>query len=137
MNYTKPMIELVYEIRRQVPSELKPGVKLANPELFDELKSYYHDKAKTITKALIRELFHLADKETQLLKVAEEVPVGPKQHSAMTKMYRGVVSLQEKTPSNVQKKGNSASVSGVEAEEVKKETTPAKPKRVYRGQVIA
>ena len=45
------MIELVYEIRRRVPSELKPGVKLANPELFDELRDFYFKRADAVAKA--------------------------------------------------------------------------------------
>lgn len=126
MNYTKPMIELVYEIRRMVPSEMKPGVKLANPELFDELAKHYHNGAKTITKALIKELLHLAgDPWTDLLQSPQVVSAEKQRNSTFS--YRGVVSLEEKQPKNET------------SSEVKKPTSPttSSKKRVYRGQVIA
>ena len=112
------MIELVFEIRRRVPSELKPGVKLANPELFDELIAHYNDKdAKTITKALIKELLTLGGKKWAL---ALETYEAKQQHNGhQTKMYRGLVSLEEKeAAANAKPKPNSK-------------------KKIYRGQVIA
>ncbi len=116
MQYTKPMIELVFEIRKLVPSALKPGVKLANPDLFAELREHYKTGAKTITKALIKELFSLAGDEwvKYLTQPAPEKP------AYTTKMYRGVVSLEEK-PSD-------------STDDAKSET---RKKRIYRGQVIA
>lgn len=133
MNYTKPMIELVYEIRRMVPSELKPSVKMANPELFDELAQHYHSDAKTITKALIKELLHLAGEEwSELLEAsqAEEATnkADVKSHSHSAKMYRGVVSLVEKRLAN---QDNS-----VKTDVDVGDKPAATPKRVYRGQVI-
>lgn len=123
MNYTKPMIELVYEIRRLVPSDLKPGIKLANPELFEELLAFYHSGAKTVTKALIRELFLLAGQESRLLSNTEDPEkASSTAKGALTKMYRGVVSLEEKTQ---------------KADKAMDEKPIGKPKRVYRGQVVA
>lgn len=115
MQYTKPMIELVYEIRKIVPSDMKPGVKLANPDLFSELIDHYYSGAKTVTKALIKELLTLAG-ENWLHALNEQQKVVEKHH---TKMYRGIVSLEEKTPD---KKSDDASF---------------QKKRIYRGQVIA
>jgi len=114
MQFTKPMIELVYEIRRLTPSEMKPGVKLANPELFNELIVHYHTGAKTITKALIKELLNLAGGEWSKSLEQQTKNKGPFQ----TKMYRGVVSLEEQAKNEQLKKENSK-------------------RRVYRGQVIA
>lgn len=54
------MIDLVFAIRRLAPSDLKPSIKLANPELFDELQKLYHRGTDTISSTLIKELFLLA-----------------------------------------------------------------------------
>ncbi|VUD47549.1 hypothetical protein TDB9533_01049 [Thalassocella blandensis] len=133
MNYTKPMIELVYEIRRMVPSELKPGVKMANPELFDELALHYHSGAKTITKALIKELLFLAgDPWRALLDTPKTSTPNVKPHNAKT--YRGIVSLEEKRSAGIEKSDMALAHAGSE-DDSKNET--AAPKRVYRGQVIA
>lgn len=115
MQYTKPMIELVYEIRKAVPSNLKPGIKLANPDLFNELIEHYHSAtSRTVTKALIKELLSQAGvawSQNLEQKKALEAPL-------LTKMYRGVVSLEE---------GPSRS----------EEYSLQQKKRIYRGQVIA
>lgn len=118
MQYTKPMIELVYEIRRRVPSELKPGVKLANPDLFNELISHYQNKgANTVTKALIKELLSLAGENwvTEL-----ENQNSDKGNGHQTKMYRGLISLEKKN-----------------TQEAKIARSNQSKKKIYRGQVIA
>lgn len=56
MQYTKPMIELVLEIRRRVNAQAKPEVKLANPELLTTLGEIYHSSKDTILRTLIKEL---------------------------------------------------------------------------------
>ena len=116
MNYTKPMIELVYEIRRLVPSEMKPGVKLANPDLFDELIEFYHTNAQTVAKALIKELLSLAGESWADALTTYGQRAHKPQH---TKMYRGITSLEE-TPR--------------QSENKKK---PSNKTRIYRGRVIA
>lgn len=63
MQFSKAMIELVYEIRRSTRNELKPRIKLANPKLFEELKNLYFNEATIVSKALIKELFNLAGPE--------------------------------------------------------------------------
>lgn len=115
MQYSRPMIELVYEIRRRVSADLKPGIKLANPDMFQELADYYHSSKDTISKTLIKELFSLAGEPwaSSLDKAAESI--APRQ---VTKAYRGQVSLVEA------KKPAAASGQGT------------KPVRIYRGQVV-
>ena len=63
MNFTKQMIDLVKEIRRRASSEAKPGIKLANPELLEELIPVYQLSTDTVTKALIKELFFVAGED--------------------------------------------------------------------------
>jgi hypothetical protein len=63
MNYSRPMIDLVYEIRRRVPSHLKPDIKLANPELLDILLLIAQETRDAIVQALIKELLALAGSE--------------------------------------------------------------------------
>lgn len=131
MHYTKPMIELVYEIRRLVPSELKPGVKLANPDLFAELADYFHQNPSTIVKALIKELFRLSEDEDLLALIfppAEPQTEEPEAKGAkLFKSYRGILSLEKKVAGEALD-GEGGSDEG---------ETPAKKKRMYRGQVVA
>jgi hypothetical protein len=112
MQYSKPMIELVFEIRRRVPSDLKPGIKLANPELLSELSEYYRSSKDVITKALTKELMALAGEQwLERLENRSAAP-GPKQ---ITKVYRGQVTLVDAPTKDPD--GSSA-------------------KRVYRGQIV-
>lgn len=113
MQFTKPMIELVYEIRRFGPSELKPDIKLANPELFNVLHEHYHNGANAVNKALIKELFHLAGSPWPE-RLANTEASRPAQ---TVRVYRGQVQVEDK-PKEPAK-----------SEESRK-------KRVYRGQVI-
>jgi len=115
MQYSKPMIELVYEIRRRVTSDLKPSVKLANPELFDELRNYYFGKADSITKALIKELFSLAGPEWAEALRPPTQPI-PKQR---VKVYRGQTILEPKKEEPM----NEAQIQHMK-------------KRIYRGRVV-
>lgn len=115
MQYSRPMIELVYEIRRRVSADLKPGIKLANPDMFQELSDHYHACKDIITKTLIKELLTMAGEpwENNLHKPTEAV--APRQ---VIKSYRGQVSLVEA------KTAISGSVKG------------SKSVRIYRGQIV-
>ncbi|WP_111642709.1 hypothetical protein [Marinimicrobium alkaliphilum] len=111
MQYTRAMIELVYEIRRRVPSDMKPSIKMANPDMFHELAAFYHQSKDVISKTLIKELFELAGEPWTGVLAAHQ-PELPKQ---TTKVYRGQVTLTDSKPSG---------------------DTAAKPKRMYRGRAI-
>lgn len=113
MQYSKPMIDLVYEIRRRVDAKLKPSIKLANPDMLQELADFHHHCKDTITRTLIKELLVLAgDPWTEQL---EEPVVKPPQ--VVTKVYRGQVSLVEPPSAEGPK-------------ELKKSV------RIYRGQIV-
>lgn len=131
MQYTKPMVDLVYEIRRRVDAELKPGVKMANPELLKELADYHHQSKDTITKALIKELLFMAGPPwATLLEPAQldnkELP------RQVVKVYRGQTVLEEAHQESA----------GAEPEVVRSEIinpiapVVEKPVRMYRGQPI-
>lgn len=94
MQYTRPMIDLVYEIRRRVDSELKPSVKLANPEMFQELADYYQRSRDTITKTLIKELLSQAGDDWLALLDPPKAAAAqlPKQ---LVKVYRGQTLLED------------------------------------------
>ena len=114
MQYSRPMIELVYEIRRRVNSELKPSIKLSNPELLHELREHYLKTNCTIAKTLIKELFSLAGSPwNTLLENSKK-----KTNKQVTKVYRGQVSLED-APST--KQGDAP---------------PKKPVKIYRGQIV-
>lgn len=116
MQYTKPMIDLVYEIRRRIGPDMKPGIKLANPELLKELADYYQNAKDTILKTLIKELLSMAGNEWQslLMPHTEATPKvePPKQ---IVKVYRGQTIL-------------------VDAPRPEGETP--KPVRIYRGNPV-
>lgn len=134
MQYTKPMIDLVYEIRRRVDADMKPSVKMANPDMLKELADYHHQAKDTITKTLIKELLFLAgDQWRQLLEpvepesvkmeVAREVP------KQIVKVYRGQTILVEAPHSA---KANAA----LHGELLMTDIAPPKSVRMYRGQPV-
>jgi hypothetical protein len=120
MQYTRPMIDLVYEIRRRVDAELKPGIKLANPEMLKELADYYQRTKDTVSKALIKELLHQAGEEW----LALITPPRPEVTSTtttrqMVKVYRGQTMLVE------------TAAPATETHEA-----PQRPLRMYRGHPV-
>ncbi|WP_041521649.1 hypothetical protein [Gilvimarinus agarilyticus] len=116
MHYSKPMIDIVMEVRRRLPSDLKPSVKLANPELLSELAQHYPVSRDTITRTLIKELMQLAGESWPERLSTPAKTDSPK---TQTKVYRGQVSLEQRS---------------------EKPTAPEpetkRPLRVYRGQVV-
>lgn len=60
MQYSKFMIDLVYQIRRNVPPETKSTVKLSNPDLLDNLLEVYFDSSNKSLRADIENLMALA-----------------------------------------------------------------------------
>ncbi|WP_049723416.1 hypothetical protein [Gilvimarinus polysaccharolyticus] len=115
MHYTKPMIELVMEVRRRTPAELKPSIKLANPELLTELLKHYLDSSDTITRTLIKELMKLAGEPwVSQLKNPDSSAVS----NLQTKVYRGQTSLEQSPTKSAP------------------EPAAKRPVKVYRGQVV-
>src|SRR5688572_23555287 len=100
MQYTRPMIDLVYEIRRRVDAELKPSVKMANPEMLKELADYYLRTKDTISKALIKELLSQAGEEWLALLD----PIRPVEihtfSKQVVKVYRGQTILVDNPTHN-------------------------------------
>jgi len=117
MDYTKPMIDIIREIRRRVHADEKPGIKLANPELLFDLVRIYQASKDNVLKALTRELMQMAG-EPWPKRLENPVEDKNPQHYS-TKVYRGMVQLKE-----------SATIGD------KSENTPKRPKRMYRGQVV-
>ena len=114
MQYTKPMVDLVYEIRRRVDSTMKPSVKMANPELLTELGIYHQNTKDTICKTLIKELLFLAggDWAELLNSPQDETSTLVKQ---LVKVYRGQTQL-------------------IDAPTIT--AAPPKPQRMYRGHPV-
>ena len=114
MQYSKPMIDLVYEIRRRVDAKLKPSIKLANPDMLQELADFHHHCKDTITRTLIKELLSLAG--DPWMEQLDEPGARIEPQRQITKVYRGQVSLVD-APSATPKE-------------------PQKPVRIYRGQIV-
>lgn len=120
MQFTKSMIELVYEIRRLAPADLKPAIKLANPELFAELQNHYHAGANVVSKALTKELFYLAGTPWPA-RLENPTALDNKQ---TVRVYRGQIQTEDRRP-----------LSG--SEETQKEMKEQqRKKRIYRGRVV-
>lgn len=99
MNYSKAMIDLISKARRRAPSDDKPSIKLANPEVLYELNKIYHKSNDTVLKVIIKETFQLAggswpDKLAEPLEDNASTP----QPRTTTKIYRGQTQLIEVAP---------------------------------------
>lgn len=128
MQYTKPMVDLVYEIRRRVDSEMKPGVKMANPELLKELAEYHHHCKDTITKALIKELLFMAGPTwATLLHPNSDEHKETNIPRQVVKVYRGQTILEDAAQENT-----------VVRAELLAPASPLvdKPVRMYRGHPV-
>lgn len=131
MQYTKPMVDLVYEIRRRVDAAMKPSVKMANPDVLKELADYHQHSKDTITKALIKELLFMAGPEwASLLEpvVTENTKEIPRQ---VVKVYRGQTVLEDATQ-------ETPGGDNIVRSEILAPSVPVaeKPVRMYRGQPI-
>lgn len=127
MQYSKPMIDLVYEIRRRVDGQLKPGIKLANPDMLRELADLYHQCKDTVTRLLIKELLTLAG-ETWLAQIDMQTKKAPTPEPVkqVSKVYRGQVTLTD----------SPAQPTTPQATATHPLATPKTQQRIYRGRVI-
>lgn len=86
MQYTKPMIDHVFLIRKIVPDPLRPQIKLTNPQLLDVMAQVYRDFQDVLLRDLIRQLMSMAGPAwLSLLEEPNREP--PPNHSQQ--MYRG------------------------------------------------
>lgn len=135
MQYTRPMIDLVYEIRRRVDADMKPSVKMANPDMLKELADYHHHTKDTITKTLIKELLFLAGDQWQHLLEPDkiETPKTPEIPKQVVKVYRGQTILED-----APHKHSAAEGSTLHSELLINDIPPAatKPVRMYRGHPV-
>lgn len=136
MQYTRPMIDLVYEIRRRVDAEMKPSVKMANPEMLRELAEYYQRTKDTITKTLIKELLFLAGAEWAALLEPGGNDTAANHPRQLVKVYRGQTILVEAQQGNGA--GNNTAGNTPPRSEILTNKIPAaaKPVRMYRGHPI-
>lgn len=85
MQYTKSMIDHILQIRKIAPANIRPQIKLANPDLLDELAKMYVDIQDIVIKDLIEQLMAMAGPAWQaLLNNHSAPPVNYQQ-----KTYRG------------------------------------------------
>ena len=138
MNFTKPMIEAVFQIRKSAPNDIRPKVKFANPQLFDDLIAYYHTSADNQSRILIRNLFDMAGSDSRRsLEEYKRVQI-----KSQTRTYRGAKTTQTQNPA--QTKAPSVSPSQYSQQKSHDnnldisttETTPSKSVRIYRGRRI-
>jgi hypothetical protein len=129
MNYTKPMIDVVREIRRRAPADDKPSIKLANPELLRELIDVYHQTSDNIIRALTRELLNMAGTPWPE-RLLDQTHL--EEHYA-TRVYRGQTTLVERA----RLAENKTSSSSEQLSHTTSTVAPKKPIKIYRGQVVA
>lgn len=110
MQYTKSMIDLVFQIRKVAPEELRPKIKLTNPDLMDFLADIYNKFEEFKLKNLIKQLFSLAGPAWLGLitesRSSERKSGGFKfaKSTDAKQMYRGQTVLSEKSPAAEGKK---------------------------------
>jgi len=121
MNFSKAMIDLISEARRRAPSEDKPSIKLANPHILNELHTLYHNSQDEVIKAIIKEAFLLAG-DPWPEKLLQKEPSEQPDIKYATRVYRGQTQLVEIKQDDAVDEPN---------------VTATKPKRIYRGQVVA
>ena len=74
MLYSKAMIDLIHEARKRVPAEVKPMIKLANPDLLEEFYNVYQESDDTILKLIISDLFELAGEPWTGILIEDDRP---------------------------------------------------------------
>jgi hypothetical protein len=123
MHYTKALVDLIQEARRRAPSEDKPSIKLANPDVLFELLRLYQKSSDAVFKALVKEIFSQAGDPwpARLEKAPKEAGPDEVPEGYVVKVYRGQRILERRDKSS--------------ANADKKETD--RPKRMYRGQAIS
>lgn len=112
MMYTKSMIEHVQQIRKMLPNDMRPQIRLANPDLLDQLSELYWELPDLLIKEKIERLMHQAGPAWADLLQRQDKP-----HPRASRTYRGV-ELPE-TPKQKPDRKN-----------------PHKSKLMYRGQPI-
>ena len=103
MQYTKPMIDLVFEIRRNAPQAIKPEIKFTNPALMNTLAEMSETLEQCPLRAAVERLLSMVDDprlaqprpakiEPVLSKPVEDKPVGDQPiqlRPEKVMMYRG------------------------------------------------
>lgn len=74
MIFTRPMIDLAKEVRRRAPTELKPSIKMANPEMFDLLIELYKNSKDAVFRALVKELVSMAGEPWKSTLIEQDAP---------------------------------------------------------------
>lgn len=114
MTFTKAMIDLAKEIRRRAPADIKPIIKMANPELFTELGKIYETTTDAVMKALIKEICELAGEPWSNVLQSDH----QSEDDVSIRTYRGSTSYEHKPKAS------------------EESSKPNRPKRIYRGQVV-
>ena len=97
MQYTKSMIDLVFQIRKTAPAEVRPYIKLTNPDLFDYLVDIYSRFEEGRLRKLVKQLLTLAG--PAWLELLAEGSAGMRNTQGNARMYRGqVVDALEASP---------------------------------------
>jgi len=94
VKYDRAMIALLREIRRHVATNVKPSIKLANPDLLYELRDIYRSGDDVVVNALIKEMYFKAGPEWMIQ--LEEALLEDK--NLTLKVYRGSRELIEVAP---------------------------------------
>jgi hypothetical protein len=120
MQYTKPMIDQVFLIRKAVPDQLRAQIKLANPQLLEMLADLHRELHDKLLRELIKQLMSMAG-PLWLSQLENSAPVSRPHHQ---QIYRGQVCHSAEIPP-----------SGTTD---KPATTPTHKEKnvIYRGQLI-
>lgn len=120
MQYTKPMIDQVFQIRKAAPDHLRAQIKLANPNLLDVLADAYRELHDGILRDLIQQLMSMAGPSGLSLL---ENPAAESRSNHNQQFYRGQPRTAEPNTTNAPSKSTPPS------------NTPGK-NIIYRGRIV-
>lgn len=116
MKIDRYMVNLFFEIRRNLPLALQDGMTISNPNVGDQMVKLYRTTKDDNIKLLITVFLKRAGEEWHS-KIAQK-----------KRLYRGAEVLEAPRPEKTTKR----TTKEIASAEAKK----SKPKRIYRGQVI-
>ena len=82
MHFTKPVIDLIFDIRRIAPLEVRPKIKLSNPKLLVLLIEIYKQYDQASLQLRIKQLITVAE-PTLMTMISDQ------EQQPTKRMYRG------------------------------------------------
>lgn len=89
MLYTKPMIDLVFQIRREAPKNYRPHIKFTNPDLLPLLRTVGEKATDDSLRAAVERLLLLAGEAPVNGQPITPSAEPPSPERGLSRLYRG------------------------------------------------